>query len=131
MLPPDPQTDVLNFLAHCEVAECVLGAAAGDNIFSFLFSGCGLEVDQDLEMRKPCLVVLHPDISQCISGSSYPCESNLQPISKVGCIFILCKLYLLVLKKKAKQDIFFFPQYLSPEEATVDNLVFILCLFCG
>lgn len=102
-------------------------------ITSFLFSGCGLEVDQDLEMRKPCLVVLHPDISQCISGSSYPCESNLQPISKVDCIFILCKLYLLVVKKKAKQDsfFFFFFQYLSPEEATVNNLVFILCLFCG
>lgn len=77
-------------------------------ITSFLFSGCGLEVDQDLEMRKPCLVVLHPDISQCISGSSYPCESNLQPISKVDCIFILYKLYLLVVKKKAKQDSFFF-----------------------
>ena len=60
-------------------------------------------------MRKPCLVVLHPDISYCISGSSYTCESNLQPISKVGCIFILCKLYLLVVKKKAKQHIFFFP----------------------
>lgn len=102
-------------------------------ITSFLFSGCGLEVDQDLEMRKPCLVVLHPDISQCISGSSYPCESNLQPISKVDCIFILYKLYLLVVKMKAKQDsfFFFFFQYLSPEEATVNNLVFILCLFCG
>ena len=81
-------------------------------------------------MRKPCLVVLHPDISYCISGSSYTCESNLQPISEVGCIFILCKLYLLVVKKKAKQHIFS-PQYLSPEEATVNSLVFILCLFCG
>lgn len=40
-----PQTDVLNFLARCGVAECVCGAAAGDNIFYFLFSGCGLELE--------------------------------------------------------------------------------------